>query len=318
MTHGGLLVSGNTAPIIVAGDIGGTHSRFAFGHGELDVSHALNCSTPRTYEDTIGAVGRGVRTLMHGWSEQKKPDGFGAGIAGKVENGKLVQAGQLAEYGWLGKDIVGDIADELDIDRSRVVLINDVEAAATDEQHQAILSGREGREGIFTLSTGHGGATFYVSGKVTTGLGGTFFDAADKITPDEPGHEYLRPGAVCGCGKDGCIEAHVSGSGIERKFGRRGEDIPHGDPIWREVREDLAEGFVRTLERLEKDGGHIGVVSLFGSVTLGGPNIPRNLQTDLNERLEDRAPKIRIATNGNDSGIQGAHLGARRALEAAA
>lgn len=325
MAHEGLIVPGSTEPIIIAGDIGGTNTRFAFGQGELDVANPLRCDTPHSYEDMIAAVGRGTSALMRGWSNQAKPDGFGAGIAGKIENGRLVQAGQLAEYGWLGKDIVHDIADELGTDPSRVVLMNDVKAAATDEQHRARLAGRVGREGIFTISTGFGGATFQVNSQTglathnetLTGLGGTVIDVPPgEIISDEPGHEYLRPGATCGCGKEGCIEAHVSGSGIERKFGRRGEDIPHNDPIWQEVREDLAEGFVHTLERLEKNGGHIGVVSLYGSVTFGGPNIPVNLQADLKEWLGHRAPEIRFATSGNNSGLHGAHYAVRKAIAA--
>lgn len=253
--------------------------------------------TPDTYNDAIEKIGAAVSSLTGG----KRPDAVGFGVAGQLDNtGVMAKAGKLTEYGWVGKNVVLDIAEVLGVDPANVAGANDVKAAAKGEQ--TVRNKRPdpySLEALYTISTGLGGALY----------------RPDEIIPDEPGHEFLRAGAVCGCGYDGCLEAHVSGSGIERKYGMRGEKIPRTDPTWDAVRSDLVEGFSGMLARYETTFGESPTrLSFYGSVALKGPQILEGLQTGLQEIHGPNTPEISAAAFGDNSGLHGAYFMAQETL----
>jgi glucokinase len=133
--------------------------------------------------------------------------------------------------------------------------------------------------------------------------------------PDEPGHEFLSAGATCGCGADGCLEAHVSGSGIERKYGIRGEDIPADDWRWAAVTNNLALGVNQMLERYAADGHVPTHLHFFGSVALKGPGVLDGLRNKLPAiRDPKETPRIGTAAFGDNSGLHGAYLAALQTL----
>ena len=295
---------GVAQPKILIGDFGGTWSRMQAHYPATRPEStpsaydtAVRYPTPFTYGEAIEQVAFAASNLLG----RKKPDAFGFGVAGQIDkDGVIVTAGKLAEYGWVGEQVTADIAQVLGMDPSNVAGMNDVAVAAKAEQQARAAGGKYGFEGIYTLSTGLGGALYSPEG----------------IAPDEPGHEFLRAGAMCGCGKDGCIEAHVSGSGIERKYGLRGEAIPPEDPIWDGVRSDLVQGFDKLLSTYGESFGETPTrLSFYGSVALKGPHILESLQVGLGEIRGDETPEVARAAYGDQSGLYGAYYLAQETLQ---
>jgi len=283
---------GTAEPTILVVDLGGSWSRFAVGGEPIDEELIAKHQTLPGYEDTVAQVGRAAAFLC-----EKKPDAIGFGIAGQMTDGTLTEGGKLKQFGWVGRPIASDIAAALNLDPSRVVGLNDVAAAAKAEQVATNRQGNTDTQAIYTLSTGFGGALF----------------TPRSIIPDEPGHEYLRAGAQCACGRDGCLEAHVSGLGIAAKYGLGDAPLPPDDPRWSRVKGDLVAGVYSMLDRYAEDGHNPRRLSFFGSVALKGPDILGCLRDGL-MGLRDDAPQVDTATYGDVSGLQGAYFAARETL----
>ncbi|MGH7158262.1 MAG: ROK family protein [Candidatus Saccharimonadales bacterium] len=280
--------------VILAVDNGGTNTRVA--RGDERISNIEVYATPKDYDEAIGRLAATARVLLNG----KRPDAVGVSVAGKVENGRIVSAGELQKNGWTGRPFAEDVAAELGVSPDRVILLNDCAAGANAER--TARQPQDNETGAFmVLSTGFGGALYINS----------------ELIPDEPGHYYLKDGAVCGDGEEGHIEAHIGGAGIARKYGVRGEDIPHDDPRWQEIKGDFLEGMTRTLKRYEDNGITLQVIGFTGSVALGGPDMLGGLQRDLSARFGDSAPRIEEAIYRDESGLYGAAFAADEALRAA-
>lgn len=280
--------------LILTVDNGGTNTRVA--RGDEDITFIDAYETPRNYYEAIGQIGAAARFVLG----DKRPDAVGISIAGKVEDGRIVQAGRLQEYGWLNCPFTNDVASELEISPDRIVLLNDCAAGANAERGTRQLNDDE--SGAFmVLSTGFGGALY----------------TSKELIADEPGHHFLRLGAICGDLADGHIEGFISGSGIERNHGVRGEDIPHDDPLWGEIKDDFHDSMVFTLSRYEKEHGiRPRVIGFTGSVALGGPTMLQDLQLALISRMGEKAPKIEEAIYRDRSGLYGAAFAADELLRA--
>jgi predicted NBD/HSP70 family sugar kinase len=281
--------------VVLTVDNGATNTRIARGGESIDQIEAY--TTPQDYDQAVGRIAATARVVLNG----RRPDAVGFSVAGKVENGRIVSAGQLQEYGWTGRPFAADVAEELGVSPDRVVLLNDCAAGANAER--TARQPKDGETSAFmVLSTGFGGALY----------------TSSELIADEPGHQYLKPGAVCGDGEEGHMEAHVSGSGIARKFGVRGEHIPHDDPRWQEVKGDFHESMAHTLARYEGDYGMtLQTVGFTGSVALGGPDMLGGLQRDLDVRMGGNAPRIEGAVYRDESGLYGAAFAADEVLRTA-
>lgn len=280
---------GISEPLILTVDNGGTNTRMAqYGQEQLG-SIIDGYRTPKSYDQAIGEISMRAQRMLGG----RKPDAVGFSLAGKVENGRIVQAGELQKNGWVDLPFVEDVASELGMSPADIVALNDCAAGATAERQERKLP--RGKTGAFmVLSTGFGGALYNENG----------------IFSDEPGHHILKPGAICGDGADGHIEGFVSGSGIARNYGIPGENLPHDHPYWQEIKSNLADGMHLTLERYKSNGMQLTVVGFTGAVALGGPNILPDLQTALTGKMGDEAPQIATAVYGEQSGLYGAAFAA--------
>lgn len=285
-------------PVILTVDNGGTNTRVARGAESITAIEAY--TTPQSYRRAIAKMGESAYTLLGG----KRPDIVGISAAGKIVNGVIVSAGNLQKYGWTGLPFAQDVAAELGVEPERVVVINDCAAGAWAE--------REGRQ-LESEATG----AFMVQ---STGFGGALYSSSEIIA-DEPGHHYLKPGAVCADGQEGHMEAHIGGAGIARKWNlpdthTNGQTyLLHSDPRWQEVKSDLHESMARTLVRYENDSGRaLRVIGFTGSVALRGPTMLGDLQRHLNEdaRTRGKAPDIKEAVYGEESGLYGAMFAARQ------
>jgi predicted NBD/HSP70 family sugar kinase len=284
---------GQAEPQVIVADIGASWTSMVAGSEPIQDLEITKCPTPRGYDEAIAQLGRAAYLLLDG----KRPDAFGFGVAGQLTDGFITEAGQLKEYGWQGKPIIFDIADELGLGYSQIVGMNDMAAAAKGEQTAANRAGDTDTQAIFTWSTGFGGALF----------------TPDKIIPDEPGHQHLRPGAMCGCGRDGCLEAYISGSGIARRFNLGENYLPADDPRWALVKADSVVGVDSMLDRYKDNGYNPRRLSFFGSVALKGPGMLDSLRAGLGH-LRPYSPRIGIATFGDNSGLQGAYFAAREVV----
>ncbi len=279
-------------PVILTVDNGGTNTRVARGGQNIKDIEAY--ATPTDYNLAIGQLAARAKVLFDG----RRPDAVGFSVAGKVEDGRIVSAGELQANGWTGKPFAEDVAVELGISSERVVLLNDCAAGANAER-----TARQTEEnGAFmVLSTGFGAALYTREGLIA----------------DEPGHYYLKDGAICGDGQPGHIEAHIGGAGIARKFGVPGESIPHDDPRWQEIKNDFHESMAMTLLRYEDELNiPLQTIGFTGSVALGGPDMLGGLRRDLDIRMGSHAPHIEEAIYRDESGLYGASFAADELLRA--
>ncbi len=132
-------------------------------------------------------------------------EGYGIAIAGPVKNHSTVIRGP--NLPWLnGRNVRQELEVIL---RRRVVVSNDMEAAAEGEMARGVL--QHYRWALFdTISTGWGGCLL---------LDGHLVDG-------EPGHMNADPHSdyICGCGRIGCYEALYSGSAMKKRILRQLRD----------------------------------------------------------------------------------------------
>ena len=175
--------------VLVAGvDVGGTNVAVAAVDGEDRVHHRRKRPTPASAQGVVDLITEMVREL---------PDvtAVGIGLPGLVRDNRVLAAPNLTGWdehfdavellrGALGVPVfVGNDAD--------VGLLGEWQAGAAVGQHDVL--------GVW-LGTGVGGSLI-LGGRPyrgATGLGGEF------------GHLLVQPGgAMCGCGRRGCVEAYA-------------------------------------------------------------------------------------------------------------
>lgn len=282
---------GLAEPLIVAVDNGGSNTRIEIRQGITFRREAY--PTPPDYATAVEKIGATACLLAGG----RKFNAAGFSLAGEVDGSRIVKAGQLQAYGWVGKQFKDDVAQALGLEAEAIDLKNDCVAAAKAQQVDNKKVGGVERGYVESISTGVGGAAFQ----------------SGKLIPDEPGHEFLKSGATCGCGQEGCVEAHISGSGISRKFGVHPKELPL--ERWAEVVDDATKAHVQLLNRLKKRGFEPEIIYLFGSMAL---KVPYLMLPGLSEGLRKNrhklpyVPDVISATYRDDSPLVGA---AEAALE---
>lgn len=298
-TFAAVPLMGIAKPRILSADIGGSWTRVTqIDHVSLQPARIVSIATPATHDEIINRVGNIGADLLDG----KRPDAVGIAIAGQVNDlGRITKAGPLSTRGCVDRNIKKDISEMTGVSPDNVAGLNDVQAAAYAER-KARLSQLDigGCEAIFTLSTGFGGARYN----------------DQYITPDEPGHVFYEDGVSCGCGANGCLEAHISGSGIEKKYGIRGEYMSAVDPRWQEVAGNLVAGMDMTLDRYEADGQGLPTrLAFLGSVITKGPGLMDALREGLTSIREEQAPEVVFAEYGENSGLYGGYFAAYQILQ---
>jgi glucokinase len=148
-----------------------------------------------------------------------------------------------------------------------------------------------------TISTGVGGG-FLLDGQVYRGLGGIHPEVGHQSVAARVRHpERVR----CGCGNPDCLEALVSGSGIERIYGKPAQSLEADE--WDEVAFNLSQGLRNLIMVLSPD-----LIVLGGGVTTGGGQffldttyayLAKNLTLA-------RMPEIKVSDLGYDTALLGA------------
>ncbi|HSX47036.1 MAG TPA: ROK family protein [Patescibacteria group bacterium] len=282
---------GTAEPFIIAVDNGGTNTRVEARLGNQRLGDMVDYGTPHNYDTAVATLAEAATSLAQ--TEDRPIDAIGFAVAGEIsqDGDRLVRAGELNDYGWVLRPFQTDIANAIGLEAGRVVLLNDCVAAAKAQQ----VHNQRIRSDLYA----------YVSA-ISTGFGGAGFDG-NRLIADEPGHEFLRSGAICGCGQDGCAEAHISGSGIERNRGIRAENLPAAQ--WEEVTADAVDAYAQLLKRLDEQFDLTPkTLYYFGSVAVNAPGLLAGISKGLLARRYELPilPNIAFATHGEDSGIVGA------------
>ncbi|WP_088008103.1 ROK family protein [Indiicoccus explosivorum] len=141
-------------------------------------------------------------------------EAVGIGTHGFVDpvGGRIIYATETLP-GWTGTPVKEKLESATGL---RVEVENDAACAALVEAKLGAAKGRD-RIAVLTLGTGLGGGIIW-DGKILSG--GPHGGAA------EIGHMILYPGgALCTCGRRGCFEQYVSGTGLRRRIAEAGLDM---------------------------------------------------------------------------------------------
>jgi fructokinase len=262
--------------------------------------------TPRgDYDGTIAAIVGLVRRLE---AETGRTGSVGAGIPGSIsERTGLVKN---ANSTWLnGKPLDKDLSAALN---REVRIANDANCLAVSEATDGVAAGKRVVFGVI-LGTGCGGGVA-IEGRVHAGPNGTGGEWGHNPLPWPKEEE--NPGPLCYCGKRGCLEMWVSGTGLARDYQERTgkkhtarEIIAAFEAGDREASEAvdrledrLARGLATVINILDPDVFVLG----------GGLSLTRHLYESLPVRLPkyvfggEADTPILQARFGDSSGVRGA------------
>lgn len=266
-------------------DIGGTKTRVAISRDLSKIDAVEKFDTSAAYNEGIAAIGAAVRKLLG----DMRPRGAAGGIRGRLMDGR---AGLLKDdvlVDWQEKPLAKDLEHMLGVP---VMLENDAALAGLGEAHFGAGKGYQ-IVAYHTVSTGVGGVRI-VNGKIDVYRSGF-----------EPGHQIIDfDRTMCPECESGELEDIVSGTAVERRFGKKPYEIPQADPLWDQLARTLAHGLKNTIVYWSPD-----VIVLGGSMIVGDPRIPREAIVRHTEELIDGLvplPPIVDAQFRDEGGLYGA------------
>jgi len=198
----------NDELIRIGVDLGGTKIEFVALERDGRELHRHRVATPRfDYEGTVRAVAGAVEGIE---KELGRRATVGVGIPGTVS----VKTGLVknANSTWLNgmpfdKDLSRALARE-------VRCANDANCLAVSE---ATDGAGAGQHVVFAVILGTGcGGGIALDGRVDSGLNGVAGEWGHNTLPWMTTEEY--PGLACYCGRNGCIETWISGTGLEADY----------------------------------------------------------------------------------------------------
>jgi fructokinase len=262
--------------------------------------------TPRNdYDATIQAIVGLVNRLE---SETGSTGSVGAGIPGSVS--RITGLIKNANSTWLnGRPFHKDLSAALE---REVRVANDANCLAVSEATDGAAAGAHVVYGLI-LGTGCGGGVA-INGRVHAGPNGVGGEWGHNPLPWQKPEEY--PGPTCYCGKRGCLEMWVSGTGIAldhknvtgkaRTTREIVEACEAGDSVARATMERfedrLARGVAHVINMLDPDAIVIG----------GGVSRVKRIYQELPKRLPEyvfggeASTVILPAKYGDSSGVRGA------------
>lgn len=262
--------------------------------------------TPREdYDGTIAAMVGLVHLLE---SQTGRIGTVGAGIPGSIsEKTGLVKN---ANSTWLnGRPLDKDLSAALG---REVRIANDANCLAVSEATDGAAAGKRVVFGVI-LGTGAGGGVA-IEGRVHAGPNGTGGEWGHNPLPWPTTEE--NPGPPCYCGKRGCMEVWVSGTGMARDY----LEVTGVRKTAREIIADFEAGeanAMRIVDRLEDRlarglAAIINILDPDAFVLGGGLSLTRHLYESLPKRLPayvfggEADTPILQARFGDSSGVRGA------------
>jgi fructokinase len=287
-------------------DVGGTKIEFVALERDGNELYRHRIPTPRfDYEGTVRAIADGVKEM-----EKKlgRTATVGVGIPGTVSTrtGLVKNANST----WLnGKPFDQDLSHAL---AREVRCANDANCLAVSE---ATDGAGAGKHVVFAVILGTGcGGGIALDGRVHGGSNGVAGEWGHNTLPWMRADEF--PGPPCYCGKNGCIETWISGTGLEKDFERNTKVSLRGPEII--ARSEAGEpSALAALDRFEDRlaRGLGGVINLLDPdiIVMGGgasqiPRIYRNVPERLKEYVFGKEADTPLvpAKHGDSSGVRGA------------
>ena len=287
-------------------DLGGTkiEALAIDNHGVELARHRVD--TPRDdYDATIKAVVGLVRRLEE---ETGSTGTVGAGIPGSIS--RLTGLVKNANSTWLnGRPLDKDLTAALG---REVRLANDANCFAISEATDGAAAGEHVVFGVI-LGTGCGGGVA-IDARVHAGPNGVAGEWGHNPLPWQKPEEY--PGPACYCGKRGCMEMWVSGTGIALDYnnatGRRRTtreivaDFEAGErdavAAMERFEDRLARGLAQVINILDPDVIVIG----------GGVSRVKHIYQEVPKKLRayvfggEASTPVLPAMYGDSSGVRGA------------
>ena len=287
-------------------DLGGTKIEFVALERDGTELYRHRIPTPRfEYDGTVRAIAAGAKEME---KQLGRTATVGVGIPGTVSTrtGLVKNANST----WLnGKPFDKDLSHALG---REVRCANDANCLAVSE---ATDGAGAGRHVVFAVILGTGcGGGIAVDGRVHSGSNGVAGEWGHNTLPWMRAEEF--PGPPCYCGKNGCVETWISGTGLEKDFERatrlslRGPEIiarsEAGEP-------DALAALERFEDRLAR--GLAGVINLLDPdvIVMGGgasqiPRIYKNVPVRLKEYVFGKEADTPLvpAKHGDSSGVRGA------------
>ncbi|ECE6261299.1 fructokinase [Salmonella enterica subsp. enterica] len=292
-------------------DLGGTKTEVIAldDAGEQRFRHRL--PTPREdYQQTIETIATLV-DMAEQATGQTGSVGIGIGIPGSLS--PYTGVVKNANSTWLnGQPFDSDVSRRL---KREVRLANDANCLAVSE---AVDGAAAGAQTVFAVIIGTGcGAGVALNGRAHIGGNGTAGEWGHNPLPwmDDDELRY-REEIPCYCGKQGCIETFISGTGFATDYQRLSGKTLKGDEIIRlvDAQDAVAELAISRYElRLAKALSHVVNILDPDVIVLGGgmSNVERLYKTvpSLMKSFvfggECETP-VRKARHGDSSGVRGA------------
>jgi fructokinase len=287
-------------------DLGGTKIEFVALERDGGELHRHRMATPRfDYEATVRAVREAVQGIE---KELGRSATVGVGIPGTIstKTGLVKNANST----WLnGKPFDKDLSQAL---KREVRCANDANCLAVSE---ATDGAGAGKHVVFAVILGTGcGGGIALDSRVHSGSNGVAGEWGHNTLPWMRVEEF--PGPACYCGRNGCIETWISGTGLEADYRRATKVSLKGPEII--ARSNAGEAAaLAALDRFEDrlTRGLAQVINLLDPdvIVLGGgaSQIPR-LYKNVPARLRDYVfggeadTPILPAKHGDASGVRGA------------
>lgn len=290
-------------------DLGGTKTEVIALSDRGEELHRSRMPTPRNdYEQTLATIAALVKRAEETTGQRGT---VGVGIPGTLS--PLTHRVKNANSTWLnGQPLDRDLQQLLERD---VRIANDANCLAVSE---AIDGAAMGMATVFAVIVGTGcGAGIALNGQAHTGGNGIAGEWGHNPLPwmDDEELSYSRE-VNCYCGKSGCIESFISGTGFSTDYLRLSGIERTGSEIIRRVDEQdpVAERVMSRYEqRLAKSLAQVVNILDPDVIVLGGgmSNVRRLYQTVpplMNSWVFGRefSTPIRPAVHGDSSGVRGA------------
>lgn len=264
-------------------DIGGTKMRVVSADRKKFLAEPVVVNTPKDFGEGIETLKNIIGNLSGG----APIEAIVGGIAGPLNQEKtmLVKSPNLS--GWVGHDLKKAITDIYNVP---VSIENDAALVGLGEANYG--AGRNNPIVVYlTISTGVGGVRI-VNGVID-----------ESALGFEPGHQIIDPdNSLCPECEGNDLEAYVSGTAIEKRFGKKPFDI-HDDAIWDELAKFLAYGLHNTILHWSPDIIVLGG-SMMKEVGIPIPAVQRHLAETL--KIFQQIPEIKKAELADFGGLYGA------------
>lgn len=296
-----------SAGIVLAADLGATHSRFAVA----DLGGEILGETTADIEIASGP--EGVLTRVDETFDQLLVDlgksnsdvlGIGIGLPGPVEFAAGRPVSPPIMPGWDGYDVRGHFSERFD---APVLVDNDVNIMALGE----VWVMDEPVDDLLFIKAGTG----IGSGLI---LGGTLHRGAQGAAGDIGHVPVADSEAVCRCGNVGCVEAEAGGAALARALAEKGKDAANSRDVVALVRRGDRDAILAV-----REGGRLlgrvvaatvnllnpAVIIIGGDLAAAGDQLLAGVREIVYQRSTALATNdlaINTSTLGDRAGILGA------------